>query len=162
MFANILLNRIPFKKQGPIEKPEKTRNNNIVDLVCDWLVTCMVNFWKRYAQKLRNLILLQFELISVRFAYGRTRKPLISMISGFSDVSLSPKTIYLHLLRDQKPQNNSRKSNIIFEKRICLNIELMNFVFLKMLETQAAGNPEDPSNMFLKNLEYGINIFLET
>ena len=53
----------------------------------------MVNLWKRYAQKLHIIILLQFELVTFRFACGRTLKPLISMILGFSDVSLNPKAI---------------------------------------------------------------------
>ena len=39
----------------------------------------------------------------------RTFKPLISMISGFSNVSMSPKTIYFYLRRPQDTSNNSRK-----------------------------------------------------
>ena len=35
-------------------------------------------------------------------------KTLISMISGFSDVSLTPKTNYLYLLRHQDTSNNPR------------------------------------------------------
>ena len=35
--------------------------------------------------------MLQFALITFRFGYGRTLKPFMSMISGFSDVSMGPK-----------------------------------------------------------------------
>ena len=42
----------------------------------------MVNLSKK---KLRSMILLHFGLITFRFAYGRDRQPLISMISGVRD-----------------------------------------------------------------------------
>lgn len=47
----------------------------------------MVHLWNRYAQKLRGIILLQFEIANFRFGYMRTLKPLICMISGILDVS---------------------------------------------------------------------------
>ena len=51
-------------------------------------------------------------------------KLLISMISGILDVSLAPQTIYFHRWRDQNPQNNSRKTQIIFENMIFVNLEI--------------------------------------
>ena len=51
-------------------KPGKTR---IVDNVGHFVAIVMVNLWKRYAQKLHKIILLQFELITFRFAYGRNQ-----------------------------------------------------------------------------------------
>ena len=44
------------------------------------------------AQKLRRIILFQFALKSCRCNCGENRKTLMSMISGFPDVSPSPKT----------------------------------------------------------------------
>ena len=38
--------------------------------VCDCLRICMVNLWKRYVWKRRNIIWLQFELVTFRFTYG--------------------------------------------------------------------------------------------
>ena len=63
----------------------------------------LVNLWKRYAWKLRILILLQFELITFRFGEMRTLK-----IHHFYDfgtcervLSLSPRSIYFHFWRPQ-------------------------------------------------------------
>ena len=40
-------------------------------------------------------MLLQFELITLRFGYMRTHKTIISTIPGFPDVSLSSKTLFI-------------------------------------------------------------------
>ena len=80
----------------PLENQEKTSKNPIATCL-RFETFCMVNLWKRYALKLRSIILLQFELIPFRFAYGRTPKPIISMISGFLNVSFLPKTIYFYV-----------------------------------------------------------------
>ena len=53
-------------------------------------VIFIVNVMKRIAVKLRRMILLQFGLVTFRFHDGGTLNHLILMISGFSDVSLSP------------------------------------------------------------------------
>ena len=52
----------------------------------------MVNIIIRITRNLRRVILFQFGLETSRFAYGRNRKTLISMISGFLDESPSGKT----------------------------------------------------------------------
>ena len=70
----------------PIEEPDKTRKASIFVIVWDVWFIFMVSLWKRYGQKLRSIILLQLELITCRFHYWRTLKPLIFLISGFSDV----------------------------------------------------------------------------
>ena len=92
----------------------------------------MVNLWKRYGQKLRSIILLQFELVTFRFRYGRNRKPAISMISRFSDVSLSPEANYFYLWRPRDASINpgkipTRLKQILFWKiatfrKSCLEI----------------------------------------
>ena len=69
--------------------------------VCDFVGIFKVNLWKSYALKLRGNILLQFELITCRFAYMRNLNPRISMILGFTDVSLSPKTNIIYLWAPQ-------------------------------------------------------------
>ena len=48
----------------------------------------MVLSQKRYVEKLRNIILLQFELTTFRFGYMRNLKPLISY--GFGTLGRVP------------------------------------------------------------------------
>ena len=66
-------------------------------------------------------------LATFRLHYWKTLKPLIFMISGFSDVSLSPITIYVYHGRDQKPPNNSRKKQKQFWKSYFKNNKLLDF-----------------------------------
>ena len=61
--------------------------------------TFLVHLWKRYLQKLCRIILLHLGLVTFRSGYGRDRKPFIFMISGFSDVSMTPKTHIVYLWR---------------------------------------------------------------
>ena len=70
----------------------------------------MEQLLKRYAQKLRRIILRQFELITFRFAHGRTLKPPIPMISGFLDVSLRPQTNYVFFGDPRIPQKVQKKN----------------------------------------------------
>ena len=92
----------------PIENPYKTGETLTFVIIVVCLPIRMVSLWKGYAKKLRSIILLQFELITFRIVYWKTLKPIISMVSGFLNVSLSPQTIYFYLWRDQDPPNNSR------------------------------------------------------
>ena len=87
-------------------------------MCCDCWAICVVNLYKRYAQKLRIIILLHFELTIFR-------KPLISMISGFWDVSSSPETIHFYFWRDQKPQNSLRRPKQGWGNFIFINIKIM-------------------------------------
>ena len=41
--------------------------------------------------------MLHFRLVTFRFAYGRDRKPIIFIISGFLDVSMTHQTNYFQL-----------------------------------------------------------------
>ena len=51
----------------------------------------MGNMWKSYGE-IRVIILLHFGLVTLRFGYGGDRKPLMFMISDFSEVSMTRKT----------------------------------------------------------------------
>ena len=57
----------------------------------------------------------------------RTLKPLMLMISGFSDVSLSLETMYFYLWRHQDTQNNPRKTTSFLK-----NISLGNYGIVKL------------------------------
>ena len=94
-------------------------------------------------------------------------KTLISVISGFSDVSPSPKTIYLYLSRHQDTSNNSRKNatqlkkTVIFEIlefRKCHTIK-KNCYFWNIRISELEHLETWTILVFVGNLEYGINIF---
>ena len=68
-----------------------------------------------------DISLLQFGLITFRFAYMRTLKTLISVISELLAVSLSSKTIYFYLWRHQDTPKNPRKPGIFFQQNISGN-----------------------------------------
>ena len=78
---------------------------------------------------LRRIILLHLGLVTFRFAYRINRKPIICMISGFSDVSMSPNTNICYLLRPQNTSTKPRKARLVFEKY---------YVY----ESRNVGNPE--------------------
>ena len=90
-------------KTGPMGSQykiwKKTERPALLGFCCHFRIIVIANLLKIYAQKLRSVILLPFELITFRFVDGRTLKQLISVISGFSHESLSPKTNYLYLWR---------------------------------------------------------------
>ena len=102
------------------ENPEKPEKKGMFDIRGDVWAIFVVNLWKRCAYKLCSIILLQFELLTFRFAYMRTLKLFISMIWGFSVVSLSPQTIYFYLWRHQDTPSN--QENKAFSKNILLDI----------------------------------------
>ena len=101
------------------------------------------------------MILLQFELVTFRFAYMRSLKPFISMISGLLDVSLSPKTIYCFLWRYQNPHNTSRKFKLIPKSYFYKSEHVGHRTVWKLWKRQAPKNGEDPFNKILKILEMG-------
>ena len=99
---------LSFKKRGfPTESPEKNGKSAFFNFL-ELLGNVYSKYYKRLA-KIRRTILLHFGLVTFRFADTRALKPIISMISGFSDVSLSPKTNYFYLWR---PQDTSKKPRI--------------------------------------------------
>ena len=116
------------------------------------LVISRVNTNKRITGKLRITILLHFGLVTFRSAYGKYRKPFISMISGFSDASLSPKTNIIHLWRHQGTTKNRKTSHMFFINIRMWEIQISVFVSYK---NRAPGNPDDPSNTILKILDTG-------
>ena len=71
-------------------------------------------------------ILLQSELVTFRFAYGRTFKPFISMILGLSSVSLSPKTNSMYLLRHhgslKNPRNNPNHLKTSYDWKLDIGV----------------------------------------
>ena len=81
------------------------------------------------------------------------------MMSGLSDVSPSPKTNIVYLLRPQDTSKISDNPTSFLE-----NITFRHFENLKvqLLEKTGAEHRFDPSNKFLKILGYGANIFLKT
>ena len=96
-----------------MEIQKKHGKTSIVVICCDCSAISIVNLWKRYAKKLRSMILLQFELITFRFGYMITLNILMFMISGLLDVSLSPNTNIIYLWRPLGTSNNSRKPQIV-------------------------------------------------
>ena len=90
---------------------------------CHSWVMFMVILWKRYGQKLRRILLLHFGSVIFQCHYGRDRKPFMFMISGFLDVSMSPKTNYVYLWRHQETSNNSRVPDTLFEKKKFANLK---------------------------------------
>ena len=75
-----------------------------------------VSIMKRIAQKLRRSILRHLGLVTFRFHYWRIMKPLIRMIWGFSDVSMTPRTNIIYLRRHQERHfEKHNKIQTIFE-----------------------------------------------
>ena len=75
---------------------------------------------KRIAGKLGRIVLLHFGLVTFRFHYWKTLKPLMFMISHFSEVFTNPNTNIIYLWRHQEIQTNPIKSQNMF-----LEIELL-------------------------------------
>ena len=83
-----------------------------------------VNWKLSIAQKLRRIILLHLGLVTSRFHYWKTLNPLIFMIWGFSDVSMSSKTNYFYLWRHQDTFKNPRTSEFVYENIIYISISI--------------------------------------
>ena len=121
---------------------------------------CIVSLCK--GQGLRRIILLHFGLATFRFSSGKDRKPIMFMMSGFSGVSMIPKTIFVYVCWHQDTSKNSRKCWILFE------IELCSY-------STNVGDPEQQNEnkmgfdkswrsvlKFPRNLEYRMNIWQKT
>ena len=64
------------RKPGIVQElPRKPGTTSIFYLFCYFGALCLVKCWKRYFQKIRNTILLQFQRVTFRFAYGRSQQP---------------------------------------------------------------------------------------
>ena len=86
------------------------------------------------------------------------------MVFGFGDVCMAPKTNIMYLWRHQDTANKIEK-----ESRIRLNRYHVwesqvfeNPKFEKLWKRCVQGNPEDPTQHFLANYEYGINVSQKT
>ena len=123
----------------------------------DFETFCVAILWKRYASKLRCIILLHFELITFRFAYMRTLKPLLSMISGHLDVSLSPKPISFIFWDTRIPKQNPRTPNTCFIL-VCKTTNVEHRFFWNVGKG-GADNSRRSVVVFFENLVNGINIF---
>ena len=73
-------------------------------------------FMENISEKLCIIILLHFELITCRFGYGRTIKPLISMISAFFQRVLPSQNQYYLSLETPGYLKQSKKFQIIVDE----------------------------------------------
>ena len=86
-------------------------------------------------------------------------KTLISMISGLLDVSLSPNTNIIYLLRPRDTSRNLRKYQIIFKHVVVGKFEIVE---IQMFENYGKdGRQQIPTNVHenLENPGYQINIY---
>ena len=91
-------------------------------------------------------MLLQFELITCLW---ESLKLIISMISGLLNVSPSPRTNCVYLLRHQDTLKKSRTFSYMFGEYYLYNFRnLGNTCFVS--KRRAPTNPNDPSNQFLE------------
>ena len=131
LYESVWCSGCPWDHHAPPEALLPNVDQKIIGELYEKIDKCwaivMVNLWKSYGQKLRGNIPVHFGLITFRFAYGRTLKPLISMISGFSNVSLGPKTNIIYLLRDQDTLEKPRNLQVISEKIISTCWKSRNF-----------------------------------
>ena len=121
-------------------------------------VIVVVNLRKRCAWTLRSIVLLQFGLVTFRLAYWKDRKPFISLISGFSDMSLSFKTNIMYCLRPRIAQQIKEKYQIL----INMLLEISKFWkshFLESLGKTGTRKSWGTVFEFLEKLECEINIF---
>ena len=88
--------------------------------------------------------------------------PLIFMISGFLDVTMTPKTNIIYLLRHQDSSNNQRTSPNHFHIYYFGNLNISEIICLKMVEKPSTEQSWRSVLNFLGNLAYGINIFQRT
>ena len=77
------------------------------------------------------------------------------MISGFWNVSPSPKTNYFYLWRHQDTATKPRKPLEHLKKMVVATIISINPKVWKCSNRRAPDNPEDPSNEILKVLDTG-------
>ena len=118
---------------------------------------------QRISRKRHRVILLPLGLVNFRFHYDKTLKPIIFMISGFSNVSMTPKSNIIYLWRHTDIPNNSRKKpNHFWRHAILGNLKMVGNPKFWKIEKDIPIYPGNPSNVFFGNLEYGINIFQKT
>ena len=95
-----------------------------------WGPMFIANIFKRIA-------LLHFGLVTFGFHFGRIMKPIISMVFGFSDVSMIPQTNYVYFQGKQNTPNNQDSQIILKVLKVIIlgNLKLVEpFLFLKIME----------------------------
>ena len=139
----------------------------------------MVNIWKRASRKLRRIILFHFGLITFRINYGRNRKPIICIISGFSDVSMTHNTNIMRLWTPEHFKRNPKQilnhyqkvlfGNTLFGNHIsatCWNRRAQKIMKIRLAISWKSWILDQylppKQDLFLENLEQGINIFQKT
>ena len=110
-----------------IQTTNKSIASQFVFLFRVWAIL-MVSLWKGDGQNSRRIILLLLGFVFFRFLCGKDRASIIPITSGFRDVSLSPKTNIIHLLRPQDTSTNPRKSRTIFVNIILGNIRILKII----------------------------------
>ena len=114
------------------------------------------------ARKLRRLILLHFWLVTCRFHFGKTRKPLICLFSGHGGRDHDSANQYYLSLGTPRYTKYFKTNPKWFFKRLCLKVSnLWKPDISKMLETRV------PNILKIRVriswfFEYGINIFRNT
>ena len=78
----------------------------------------IVYITQRITKKLRIIFLLRFGLETSRIHFRKTRQPLIFMLFGVSDVTVTPTTNYLYLSRHRETSHNSRNKRILSKKYV--------------------------------------------
>jgi len=102
--------------------------------------------------KAPRIILLHLELVTFRFGHGWDRKHIMFMISGFSDVSMAPRTISF-ILRDTRIlQITNEQTQHILGKYYCCKPQNYEKQKLLMLGKAGTQTPDDPSNMFWRSV----------
>ena len=100
---------------------------NILENIWHVLGNCYGELIQKYDQKLCSIILLHSGLESFRCVYGRDRKLLMLMISGFMDVSLSPKPILF--FRDSRRLQQIQETRNPFQKYDCWKYQTVGIRF---------------------------------
>ena len=120
-----------------------------------WAVIFTVNIIERLGNKLRRIILFQFELVSLRNHFGKDLKPL--MFTG--RVHYSQNQYYLSV---ETPGYSKEIKRIWIIPKVFLgNIRIWE---IKNFESVGKGGDRNipKIRLFFENLQYGINIFQRT
>ena len=138
------------------ERTRKNLENHIcLKFFCNCLPICTVNLWKIYARKLRGIILLQFELITFRFAYGRSQNSSCLWFLDFWTCPFFPKPI-IFIFGDTRTPKTKQEIPTYFRKILFYksrNIGIPNV--WQCSKRQAPDNDEYLSNEILSVLDMG-------
>ena len=77
------------------------------------------------------------------------------MISGFSDVSMTPKTNIIYIWRKQETPNDHETSESLFKNIFGGDLTISTLESSTVMEITWTDENDDPSNTFLKILDMG-------